>query len=48
VPGHLTAEVSNAAALTIFNPLTIAYWVCVTANWFPFAHSVLRYSAPGL
>jgi threonine/homoserine/homoserine lactone efflux protein len=48
VPGHLIAEVANAAALTIFNPLTIAYWVAVTSNWLPFAHSVLGYSAPGL
>jgi L-lysine exporter family protein LysE/ArgO len=48
VPGHLTAEVADASALTIFNPLTVAYWVCVTANWLPFAHSVLGYSAPGL
>jgi threonine/homoserine/homoserine lactone efflux protein len=48
VPGHLITEVANAAALTIFNPLTIAYWICVTANWLPFAHSVLGNSAPGL
>jgi putative LysE/RhtB family amino acid efflux pump len=48
VPGHLIAEVADAAALTIFNPLTIAYWVGVTSNWLPFAHSVLGYSAPGL
>jgi threonine/homoserine/homoserine lactone efflux protein len=48
VHGHLIAEVANAAALTVFNPLTIAYWVCVTANWLPFAHSVLGYGAPGL
>jgi threonine/homoserine/homoserine lactone efflux protein len=48
VPGHLIAEVADAAALTIFNPLTIAYWVAVTSNWLPFAHSVLGYSAPGL
>jgi len=47
-PGHLIAEVANAGALTIFNPLTIAYWVCVTANWLPFAHSVLGHSAPCL
>lgn len=47
-PGHLIAEVADAAALTIFNPLTIAYWICVTPNWLPFAHSVLGYSAPGL
>lgn len=48
VPGHLIIEVAHAAALTIFNPLTIAYWVSVTSNWLPFAHSVLGYSAPGL
>jgi threonine/homoserine/homoserine lactone efflux protein len=48
VPGHLIAEVAEAAALTIFNPLTIAYWVGVTSNWLPFAHSLLGYSAPGL
>ena len=47
VPGHLIAEVADAAALTIFNPLTIAYWVGVTSNWLPLAHSVLGYSAPG-
>jgi len=47
VPGHLITEVAHAAALTIFNPLTVAYWVGVTANWLPFAHSVLGYSAPG-
>jgi threonine/homoserine/homoserine lactone efflux protein len=48
VPGHLIAEVADAAALTIFNPLTIAYWVGVTSNWLPIAHSVLGYHAPGL
>ena len=47
VPGHLVAEVTDAAALTIFNPLTIAYWVGVTSNWLPFAYSVLGQSAPG-
>ncbi len=46
VPAHLIAEVSDCAALTIFNPLTILYWVGVTSNWLPFAHSVLGYSAP--
>jgi len=48
VPGHVVAEVGNAAALTIFNPLTVTYWVGVTSNWLPIAHSVLGYSAPGL
>lgn len=48
VPGHLITEVADAAALTIFNPLTIAYWVGVTSNWLPFAHLILGYSAPGL
>jgi threonine/homoserine/homoserine lactone efflux protein len=48
VPGHLIAEVADAAALTIFNPLTIAYWVGVTSNWRPGAHAVVGYCAPGL
>jgi L-lysine exporter family protein LysE/ArgO len=48
IPGHLMTEVADAFALTIFNPLTIAYWVCVTSNWLPFAHVVMGYSAPGL
>jgi threonine/homoserine/homoserine lactone efflux protein len=47
VPAHLATDVAAGAALTIFNPLTIIYWVGVTANWLPFAHSVLGYSAPG-
>ena len=46
VPAHLVAEVVDCTALTIFNPLTILYWVGVTSNWLPFAHSVLGYSAP--
>jgi threonine/homoserine/homoserine lactone efflux protein len=46
VPAHLVAEVADAAALTTFNPLTIIYWVGVTSNWLPFAHSVLGTSAP--
>jgi threonine/homoserine/homoserine lactone efflux protein len=47
VPAHLAGEVADCTALTIFNPLTVAYWVGVTSNWLPFAHSVLGYSAPG-
>ena len=47
VPAHLVAGVADGTALTIFNPLTIVYWVGVTANWLPFAHSVLGYGAPG-
>jgi threonine/homoserine/homoserine lactone efflux protein len=46
VPAHLVAEVTDCVALTIFNPLTIVYWVGVTSNWLPVAHSVLGYSAP--
>jgi len=46
VPAHLIAGVADGAVLTIFNPLTIVYWVGVTANWLPFAHSLLGYSAP--
>jgi threonine/homoserine/homoserine lactone efflux protein len=46
VPEHLVAEVTDCTALTIVNPLTIIYWVGVTSNWLPFAHSVLGTSAP--
>jgi threonine/homoserine/homoserine lactone efflux protein len=46
VPAHLVTEVTECVALTIFNPLTIVYWVGVTSNWLQFAHSVLGYSAP--
>jgi|ERR1039458_931798 threonine/homoserine/homoserine lactone efflux protein len=46
VPAHLVAEVADCTALTLFNPLTIVYWVGVTSNWLPFAHSVLGDSAP--
>jgi threonine/homoserine/homoserine lactone efflux protein len=47
VPAHLLAEVADCTAFTIFNPLAVVYWVGVTSNWLPFAHSVLGYSAPG-
>ncbi len=47
VPAHLLSEAADCTALTILNPLTIAYWVGVTSNWLPFAHRVLGYSAPG-
>ena len=43
VPAHLVAEVADCAALTIFNPLTIVYWVGVTSNWLP-----VRPFSPGL
>ena len=46
VPAHLAADVGAGAALTVFNPLTMVYWVGVTANWLPFAHSVLGSKAP--
>jgi L-lysine exporter family protein LysE/ArgO len=48
LPEHLVAEVADGTAMTIFNPLTIAYWVGVTSNWLPFAHSVFGDSAPVL
>src|SRR5271154_2970999 len=47
VPVHLLSEAADCTALTILNPLTIAYWVGVTSNWLPFAHGVLGYTAPG-
>ena len=47
VPAHLATDVSASAALTVFNPLTMVYWVGVTSNWLPFAHSILGSEAPG-
>jgi len=35
VPAHLAAEIADATALTIFNPLNIIYWVGVTAKLAP-------------
>ena len=47
VPAHLVTDVASGAALTVFNPLTIIYWVGVTSNWLPLAHSILGNDAPG-
>jgi putative LysE/RhtB family amino acid efflux pump len=47
VPAHLATDVAAAMALTIFNPATIVYWVGVTSNWLPFAHSIFGSKAPG-
>ena len=47
VPTRLAGEAAKAAALTIFNPLTMLYWVGVTTSWLPFAYSILGNSAPG-
>jgi threonine/homoserine/homoserine lactone efflux protein len=47
VPVRLASDVAAGAALTIFNPATMAYWVGVTSNWLPFAHSILGSNAPG-
>ena len=47
VPAHLATDVASCAALTMFNPLTMIYWVGVTANWLPLAHSILGSKAPG-
>lgn len=47
VPAHLAGDVAAGAALTVFNPLTMVYWVGVTSNWVPFAHSIMGPNAPG-
>lgn len=47
VPARLIGEAAKAAALTLFNPLTMLYWVAVTSSWLPFAYSVLGNRAPG-
>jgi threonine/homoserine/homoserine lactone efflux protein len=46
IPARLAAEAAQSAAMTIFNPLTMLYWVAVTSNWLPTADSVLGYRAP--
>lgn len=47
VPAHLVTDVTASAALTVFNPVTMVYWVGVTSNWLPFAHSIFGSKAPG-
>jgi threonine/homoserine/homoserine lactone efflux protein len=47
VPAHLVADIAAGAALTIFNPLTMVYWIGVTSNWLPFANSIFGSKAPG-
>jgi threonine/homoserine/homoserine lactone efflux protein len=47
VPAHLATDVAAGTALTIFNPVTMVYWVGVTSNWLPFAHSIFGSKAPG-
>ena len=47
VPAHLATDVASCAGLTMFNPLTMIYWVGVTSNWLPLAHSILGSKAPG-
>jgi len=47
IPARLAGEAAKAAALTIFNPLTMLYWVGVTSSWLPFAYSALGNRAPG-
>ncbi len=46
VPDRLIKEAADCALMTLFNPLTIVYWVGVTSNWLPVAHSVLGSPAP--
>jgi threonine/homoserine/homoserine lactone efflux protein len=41
LPARLAAESAEAAALTVFNPLTMLYWVGVSSSWLPFAYPVL-------
>lgn len=47
IPARLAAEAAQSAALTVFNPLTMFYWIAVTSSWLPFAYSVLGSRAPG-
>ena len=47
VPAHMVSDVAASTALTVFNPVTMVYWVGVTSNWLPFAHSIFGSKAPG-
>jgi L-lysine exporter family protein LysE/ArgO len=47
VPAHMASDVAAGTALTVFNPVTMVYWVGVTSNWLPFAHSIFGSKAPG-
>jgi len=47
VPAHMVSDVTASTALTVFNPVTMVYWVGVTSNWLPFAHSIFGSKAPG-
>src|SRR5579862_2105995 len=47
VPAHLVTDVASCAGLTLFNPLTVIYWIGVTSNWLPLAHATLGAKAPG-
>jgi L-lysine exporter family protein LysE/ArgO len=46
VPARFIGEAARAAALTLFNPLTMLYWVAVTSSWLPFAYSGFGNRAP--
>jgi threonine/homoserine/homoserine lactone efflux protein len=48
VSSRLASEAARSAALTVFNPLTMLYWVGVTSSWLPFADSLLGARAPWL
>lgn len=48
IPAHLTADFAAGIALTLLNPATMIYWVGVTSNWLPFAHSIFGSKAPEL
>jgi threonine/homoserine/homoserine lactone efflux protein len=47
IPARLIGEAAEAAMLTLFNPLTMLYWVAVASSWLPFAYSVLGTRAAG-
>jgi threonine/homoserine/homoserine lactone efflux protein len=41
IPSRLIGEAVESAALTMFNPLSMAYWAAVTSSWLPVAYSIL-------
>ena len=47
LPSLLLGEAAKSTALTMFNPLSMVYWIAVTSSWLPLAHSVLGPRAAG-
>jgi threonine/homoserine/homoserine lactone efflux protein len=47
LPPLLIGEAAKSGVLTIFNPLSMLYWIAVTSSWLPIAYAVLGARAAG-